>query len=106
MTDLAIAADNPLVQRLGWTLLHFIWQGALLGICIGLALLVLRRSASTVRYNLLLSGMGLMALMPVVSSWGEGGANPRSGTATPSRLWQAMHAAPRGSWGITGGAPS
>lgn len=67
MTDLVVAADNPLVQRLGWTLLHFVWQGALLGLCIGLLLVVLRHSLSTLRYKLLLAGFGLMALTPVVT---------------------------------------
>ena len=67
MTNLLVAAENPLVQRLGWTLLHFLWQGALLGACIGLGQMLLRRGSSSARYNLLLAGFGLMTLSPIIT---------------------------------------
>ncbi|UUZ48401.1 hypothetical protein LP420_37240 [Massilia sp. B-10] len=40
----------PLTDSLGWTLLHFLWQGALIGAAAALALAALRRAAPTHRY--------------------------------------------------------
>ncbi len=42
---------SALVDALGWTLLHFVWQGALLGAATALALLLLRCARPEHRYN-------------------------------------------------------
>jgi hypothetical protein len=41
---------QPAAQVIGWALLHFVWQGALIGVLTSAALAVLRRSAADVRY--------------------------------------------------------
>ncbi len=43
-------ADHPLAQRVGWVLLHSLWQGALVGAAFGLARQGLRRRSAQVRY--------------------------------------------------------
>ncbi len=41
---------RPEVERLGWALLHFIWQGAIGAALLGAALFVLRRASANARY--------------------------------------------------------
>jgi uncharacterized protein involved in exopolysaccharide biosynthesis len=43
-------ADHPLAQRVGWVLLHSLWQGALVGVAFGLARHGLRRRSAEARY--------------------------------------------------------
>ncbi len=43
-------ADHPLAQRVGWVLLHSLWQGALVGAAFELARHGLRRRSAEVRY--------------------------------------------------------
>ena len=38
MTELGV---HPLAEALGWALLHFLWQGALLGLLMALGLLAM-----------------------------------------------------------------
>lgn len=45
-------------SHLGWTLLHFVWQGALLGCATALALTLLRNAHPRLRY--LVAGVGLL----------------------------------------------
>jgi bla regulator protein BlaR1 len=49
-----------LTNALGWTLLHFLWQGALIAILLGVALSLLRRASSQVRYRASCAAMLLM----------------------------------------------
>lgn len=55
---------NPLVEQLGWTLLHFLWQGALIGALFGLGLFLLRDAAAGSRYALAVGALTLLALLP------------------------------------------
>jgi beta-lactamase regulating signal transducer with metallopeptidase domain len=43
---------NPLIEALGWTLLHFLWQGALGALILWVALVLLRSASPQVRYAL------------------------------------------------------
>ena len=58
---------QPAAQAVGWALLQFVWQGAVVGALTALALLALRRSASDVRYVVAAIGLALMLTLPVVS---------------------------------------
>ena len=58
---------QPAAQVLGWTLLHFVWQGALVGGFTALALAGLRRSAADVRYVVSTIGLSLMLTLPTVT---------------------------------------
>ncbi|HMH23546.1 MAG TPA: M56 family metallopeptidase [Puia sp.] len=45
--------DGRIIQALCWTLLHSLWQGLLLAIVGGIVILLTRKSAPAIRYNLL-----------------------------------------------------
>ena len=60
--------QQPAAQAIGWALLQFVWQGALVGLLSAAALLALRRSAADVRYVVAAIGLSLMLTMPVVTA--------------------------------------
>src|SRR5215211_4244488 len=59
--------QDPVAQAIGWALIHFIWQGALIGALAAVALFGLRRNAADVRYVVAAIALALMATMPVVT---------------------------------------
>jgi beta-lactamase regulating signal transducer with metallopeptidase domain len=65
MTPLLSLALHPLAQTLGWTLIHFLWQGAALGLLAWLALLLLRGASARARYGLACAFLVLMVGAPV-----------------------------------------
>jgi bla regulator protein blaR1 len=92
MTSLAHGISPGLLQTLGWTLLHFVWQGAALAALLAVAMAVCR-SAST-RYALAVGALVLMIAGPVVTfSWMQRQTVPavRSG-AQGALSWVEAHA--------------
>ena len=69
---------QPAAEAVGWALLHFIWQGALVGALTALALGALRKGAADVRYVVAAVGLSLMLTLPAV---------------TAVQLWRAMASA-------------
>jgi beta-lactamase regulating signal transducer with metallopeptidase domain/protocatechuate 3,4-dioxygenase beta subunit len=67
MSAILRALQYPSVEALGWSLLHFLWQGLVLAGVLSLVLVALRRSSSHTRYLVLCTGMGVMALCPVAT---------------------------------------
>ncbi len=67
MNLLRYLAQLPWVDPLGWTLIHFLWQGALTGGTLWLALRAARRASPNVRYLLALSGLLLSFLAPIAT---------------------------------------
>src|SRR4051812_45637996 len=67
MNALQAFTDSPMVQRLGWTLLHSIWQA--LGIAIGLAvaLPIVRRAGARAGYALCCGALLLTILLPALT---------------------------------------
>ena len=59
--------DHPVLQTLAWTLLHFLWQGALLGLMARACLWLLRRRSPESRYLLGCAALAAMAAAPVVT---------------------------------------
>ncbi|HEY0061231.1 MAG TPA: M56 family metallopeptidase [Telluria sp.] len=53
--------NATLIDSIGWTLLHFLWQGAMIGVATALGLAALRRAAPRQRY--LLACIGLLACL-------------------------------------------
>jgi beta-lactamase regulating signal transducer with metallopeptidase domain len=66
------AIDNllrqPAAQVIGWALVHFVWQGAMIGGLTALALAGLRRSAADIRYVVATIGLSLMLTLPAVTA--------------------------------------
>ena len=59
--------SRPEALRFGWTLVHFLWQGAALALLLGLLLILLRRRSAGVRYVSACVVFLLMALAPVAT---------------------------------------
>ena len=51
---------QPAAQAVGWALLHFVWQGALIGLAAFVLLRVVRPADAAVRYVI---GLGALATM-------------------------------------------
>lgn len=60
-------APNPLINALGLTLLHFIWQGLLIGLVYALGKSLFRTAGTHVRYAWALGTLAVLATTPVVS---------------------------------------
>src|SRR4029079_5938903 len=54
---------------LGWTLVHFLWQGTALAIALGMALAIVPRRFARVRYALGCSPLALMLAVPTATAW-------------------------------------
>ncbi|WP_229425085.1 hypothetical protein [Massilia sp. Se16.2.3] len=55
---------ESLVSHVGWTLLHFLWQGALVGCATAVALLALRNARPESRYLVACAGLLLCPAWP------------------------------------------
>ena len=67
MNSLEMLLTKPLFQALGWALVHFIWQGALVAILYAGLAALLRRRAANVRYSVACAAMLLMLALPVAT---------------------------------------
>jgi len=67
MNDLLGVLPQPSVQRLGWTLLHFVWQGAVLAVLFALLKSILAKASANTRYWAGCMTLLLMAVAPVVT---------------------------------------
>ena len=67
MSAIDALRDSPLAYHLGWTLLHFLWQGALLGGIYACLRYVMGGASPQSRYLLSLSTLALLALSPVIT---------------------------------------
>jgi bla regulator protein BlaR1 len=63
----SLAEWMPWVQALGWTLLHFVWQGLVVGAGYAAARSLLPRSNCNARYAAGLSALALMAAWPIAT---------------------------------------
>ena len=54
---------------IGWTMLHFLWVGGLIGVGAASALRALDRASSDVRYGVALVSLALLALAPAIIGW-------------------------------------
>ena len=66
-----IALENilsqELVQKLGWMLLHFIWQATAVALLVAVLLRILRRFSANLRYVTACLALGLIVLLPIVT---------------------------------------
>src|SRR5882762_5267979 len=65
MTNFAHGISPELMQALGWTLLHFIWQGAALAALFAVAMTACRSAAA--RYALAVGALASMMASPVIT---------------------------------------
>jgi beta-lactamase regulating signal transducer with metallopeptidase domain len=69
---------QPAAHVIGWALLHFVWQGTVIGALTALVLAALRRAAADVRYIVAAIALSLMVTLPLV---------------TATQMWRAERAA-------------
>src|SRR5688572_24556901 len=60
--------QQPVAEAIGWALLQFVWQGAVIGALTAITLAVLRRSAADVRYVVATIALSLMLTIPTVTA--------------------------------------
>lgn len=60
--------DPQSIHVIGWTLVHFLWQGALIGAGVGVASRLLRRYEASWRYGVACAGLLAMTLSAVVTA--------------------------------------
>ncbi len=58
---------NPLVERLGWVLVHSLWQFALVALLAGVIARAMRRNSSAARYGVHVVAMGVMVVTSLVT---------------------------------------
>src|SRR6185295_13334631 len=59
---------TPLLQTAGWTLIHFVWQGAAIAAVIAAALRLLRDRSADARYLIACAGLVLMIAAPAATA--------------------------------------
>src|ERR1039458_1297274 len=62
MNTLIVLVHTPLAKALGWTLLHFLWEGALIAALVSVGLLLCRPASARTRYALACAGMLAMLM--------------------------------------------
>jgi beta-lactamase regulating signal transducer with metallopeptidase domain len=58
--------DSPLVRSIGWALIHFVWQGTVIGIATALTLRALAGARPVMRYAVACFSLALMLIVPVI----------------------------------------
>jgi GWxTD domain-containing protein len=67
MTLFILFSEQPLVRALGWSLLHFVWEGAIIAAFVALALKLLSGRSSHLRYFVACCALGLMMVAPLIT---------------------------------------
>jgi len=60
--------ESKLMQVVGWSLIHFVWQGLLVAAVTWLLLNLFARQTSNIRYVVGCLGLSAMLLSPIVTS--------------------------------------
>jgi beta-lactamase regulating signal transducer with metallopeptidase domain len=79
--------DSPLVQSIGWALIHFVWQGTAIGIATAMTLRALAGARPATRYGVACFSLVLMLIVPVVAVL----TDRVSDTATPAAPAAALN---------------
>ena len=72
----------PVVDALGWTLIHFIWQGAVVALVVAVAKKALKRRPANLKYLAACLGMFAMLALPLVTFLALRYYSPSTGVAT------------------------
>ena len=85
---------NELVERLGWVLVHSLWQFALLALMAGVISRAMRQSSSAARYGVHVVVMGVMVVVPLMT-WLVLSDTPRDDLASRAALAPEHEAIPK-----------
>lgn len=75
MTRLTPFLTTPLAEQIGWTLIHFVWQGAAVASVLGIALRLLQHRSATARYAAGCLALTAIVVFPLVTAFSISGAN-------------------------------
>lgn len=64
---MSLPAVDSIIQALGWTLVHFVWQGAIVGLVFWLAMHLASAAGARVRYRLALGLFIAAGVMPLMT---------------------------------------
>lgn len=67
MNSLLSLAREPSLQRLGWVLIHFLWQGSGIGLALAVLLPLLNQASSHLRYLVISAALLGCAIAPAVT---------------------------------------
>src|SRR5579862_8255259 len=67
MTALQFVLQHPLLKPLGWTLVHFLWQGAAAAVLLAGLFLLMRRASANARYLAACAIFFVLAACPVAT---------------------------------------
>lgn len=67
MNALDSLLETPLAYHLGWTLVHFLWQGLLVGTVYACLRPLLKDASPQTRYSLSLCALGVLAALPLAT---------------------------------------
>ena len=56
-----------ITQKLGWTLVHFVWQGSAVALILAIVLRLLQKSSANLRYIIACIALALIVLMPAIT---------------------------------------
>ncbi len=56
-----------IIQKLGWTLLHFVWQAAAIGLLLAIVLRLMRKFAANLRYIAACAAMATLVALPAIT---------------------------------------
>lgn len=74
--SLGESMPSLLVERIGWTLIHFVWEGLLVALVLAVGLFVARRKSANVRYGMACVALVLLATLPVATFFATQPAEP------------------------------
>jgi beta-lactamase regulating signal transducer with metallopeptidase domain len=67
MTAIVQLSELPPVHAVGWTLLHFCWQGSIVAIILACSLGLIPLRASRLRYSITCTAMAFMVMLPAIT---------------------------------------
>ena len=67
MVTLEDLLSQQMIERLGWTLIHFVWQAAAVALLLATVLRVLRRRSAEARYVASCLALSLMVALPLLT---------------------------------------
>ena len=59
---------SSFTEVIGWTLIHFVWQGSAIALVLAAALRILRSRSANARYLVGCAGLAMMLMMPVATA--------------------------------------
>jgi len=86
--------SSSVAQRIGWALIHFLWQGAAVALVLAVALWLLRHRSAHARWTVSCAALALMAALPVATALTVSVVAPRQLEPAPTASAANMTVAP------------